>query len=197
MGNTAITAYFNCINNNYDTLQDTCRKVTERNREVFSEDTFSDTIIHIYNIIEKKGQLNDMSCAGITNYFVRSYVNNLRMEKRYAYSKKRNLNIEPKDFKEAHEKSLTDVRDKIVKDLFEDYSVIAIIKRVEENFDAEHLYLFKLKFLSKMTYKQIYQKTKLPKCRDKILEVKRWLKENCSREILKKEFNDTFDDLLN
>lgn len=194
---SAITAYFNCINNNYDTLQDTCRKVCERNREVFSEDTFGDTILHIHDIIIKKGSLIDMSCSGITNYFVRSYVNNLRMEKRYAYSKKRNLNIEPKDFKEAHEKSLTDVKDKIIKDLFEDYSVIAIIKRVEENFDAEHLYLFKLKFLSKMTYKQIYQKTKLPKCRDKILEVKRWLKENCSRDMLKQEFNNTFDELLN
>lgn len=194
--NTAVTAYFTCINDNYNNIKHICHQLCIKNKETFSEDILNDTVIQIHKIIKKKGQLNDMSCSGITNYFVRSYVNNLRCEKRYAYIKKRDCNITQDEFNERYERSQSSRQEKIIKDLLEDFSVLYIMKLVEINFDNEHYYLFKLKMLCNMTYKQIHDKTHIKKSRDKILEVNKWVKENLTRDIIKKEFYDIYGDLI-
>lgn len=196
MENTAVTAYFTCLNNNYANLQQICKDVCKRNGEKYSEDTLNDTVIQIHKIIEKKGQLDDMSERGILNYFTRSYVNNLRMEKRYAYHKKRDHNITQEEFNERYEKTHSSCLDKIIKDLLEDFSVLYIMKLVELNFDEEHYYLFKLKKLCGKTYKQIHDETKISKSRDKIIEVNNWIKENLSRSIIKKEFNEIYGNII-
>lgn len=196
MENTAITAYFNCITNNYHNIEDACKKVCIRNKEKYSPDILNDTVIQIHKIIEKKGQLNDMSCSGITNYFVKSYVNNLRCEKRYAYVKKRDQNITPEEFNERHEQSLSNKREKIIKDLYIDFSVLYIMFKVEHNFDAEHFYLYKLKMLCNKTYKEIYDQTHIKKSRDKILNVKKWISENITKDEIKKEFNLIYGDFI-
>lgn len=188
--------YFNCIENNYNAIKKICQDVCIRNKEEFSEDILNDTVIQIYKIIMKKGGLNDMSCSGITNYFVRSYVNNLRCEKRYAYFKKRDLNITKEEFNERYEQSLTSKQEKIIKDLLEDFSILYIMKQVELNFDAEHYHLYKLKTLCGLTYKQIHDKTHIKKSREKILEVNNWVKENISRAIINKEFREIYGEIL-
>lgn len=196
MENTAVTAYFTCLNSNYNNLQQICKDVCKRNGEKYSEDTLNDTVLQIHKIIQKKGQLDDMSERGIMNYFTRSYVNNLRCEKRYAYIKKRDCNITQDEFNERYERSQSSRQEKIIKDLLEDFSVLYIMKLVEINFDAEHYYLFKLKMLCQYTYKQIHDKTHIKKSRDKILEVNKWVKENLTRDIIKKEFYDIYGDLI-
>ena len=90
---TSEQIYFNVLTTNYNNLQQICKDVCKRNGEKYSEDTLNDTVLQIHKIIQKKGSLDDMSERGILNYFTRSYVNNLRMEKRYAYIKKRDHNI--------------------------------------------------------------------------------------------------------
>ena len=137
-----------------------------------------------------------MSCSGIMRYFVRSYVNNLRMEKRYAYHKKRDHNISQDEFNERYEQSLSSKKDKILKDLLEDFSVLYIMKLVELNFDAEHFYLYRLKTLCGKTYKQIHDETQIKKSRDKILEVSNWVKQNLTRDDIKKEFFDIYGGLI-
>lgn len=194
--NTAVTAYFLCLSDNYDNLKQICKDVCKRNREEYSEDKLNDTVIQIHKIILKKGQLDDMSCNGIMRYFVRSYVNNLRCEKRYAYKKKRDLNITPEEFNKRYENSLSSKREKIIKDLLEDFSVLYIMKLVELNFDSEHFYLYRLKTLCGKTYKQIYDETKIKKARDKILEVSAWVKKNLTRDIIKKEFFEIYGNLI-
>lgn len=194
--NTAVTAYFTCINDNYNNIKHICHQLCIKNKEAFSEDILNDTVIQIHKIIKKKGQLNDMSCSGITNYFVRSYVNNLRCEKRYAYVKKRDQNISQEEFNERYEQSLSSQREKIIKDLLEDFSVLYIMKLVELNFDSEHFYLYKLKMLCKKTYKEIHDQTHIKKSRDKIIEVNKWVKKNLTRDIIKKEFYDIYGDLI-
>lgn len=191
-----LTTYFNCIESNYDNLQKICQDVCNRNKEQYSPDIFNDTIIQIHKIIQKKGQLDDMTCDGIMRYFVRSYVNNLRCEYRLSYKKKRDLNISQEDFFTAHEKSISSVDEKIKKDLLEDFSVLYIMKMVELNFDAEHYHLFKLKTLCGMTYKQIHDKTHIKKSREKIIEVNNWVKENITRKKIKEEFLSIYGDLL-
>ena len=137
-----------------------------------------------------------MSDNGIMRYFVRSYVNNLRMEKRYAYHKKRDYNITQEEFNDRYEQSLSSKRDKIIKDLLEDFSVLYIMKLVELNFPPEQLYLYKLKMICNKTYKQIHDETRIKKSRDKIIEVNKWVKNNLTRDVIKKEFFDIYGDLI-
>lgn len=194
--NTAVTSYFTCINQNYNNLKQVCKDVCKRNKEQYSEDALNDTIIQVHKIIQKKGKLDDMSDNGIMRYFVRSYVNNLRMEKRYAYHKKRDYNITQEEFNDRYEQSLSSKRDKIIKDLLEDFSVLYIMKLVELNFPPEQLYLYKLKMICNKTYKQIHDETRIKKSRDKIIEVNKWVKQNLTRDVIKKEFFDIYGDLI-
>lgn len=194
--NTAVTAYFTCISQNYNNLKQVCKDVCKRNKEQYSEDSLNDTVIQVHKIIQKKGKLDDMSDNGIMRYFVRSYVNNLRMEKRYAYHKKRDYNITQEEFNDRYEQSLSSKRDKIIKDLLEDFSVLYIMKLVELNFPPEQLYLYKLKMICNKTYKQIHDETKIKKSRDKIIEVNKWVKNNLTRDVIKKEFFDIYGDLI-
>ena len=188
--------YFKCISKNYNSLKQVCNDVCKRNKEQYSEDALNDTVIQIHKIIQKKGKLDDMSDNGIMRYFVRSYVNNLRMEKRYAYHKKRDYNITQEEFNDRYEQSLSSKRDKIIKDLLEDFSVLYIMKLVELNFPPEQLYLYKLKMICNKTYKQIHDETKIKKSRDKIIEVNKWVKHNLTRDVIKKEFFDIYGDLI-
>ena len=194
--NTAVTAYFTCISQNYNNLRQICNDVCKRNKEQYSEDALNDTVIQVHKIIQKKGKLDDMSDNGIMRYFVRSYVNNLRMEKRYAYHKKRDYNITQEEFNDRYEQSLSSKRDKIIKDLLEDFSVLYIMKLVELNFPPEQLYLYKLKMICNKTYKQIHDETRIKKSRDKIIEVNKWVKQNLTRDVIKKEFFDIYGDLI-
>ena len=188
--------YFTCLNKNYNNLKQVCKDVCKRNKEQYSEDSLNDTVIQIHKIIQKKGKLDDMSDNGIMRYFVRSYVNNLRMEKRYAYHKKRDYNITQEEFNDRYEQSLSSKRDKIIKDLLEDFSVLYIMKLVELNFPPEQLYLYKLKMICNKTYKQIHDETKIKKSRDKIIEVNKWVKNNLTRDVIKKEFFEIYGDLI-
>lgn len=194
--NTAVTAYFTCISQNYNNLKQVCKDVCKRNKEQYSEDALNDTVIQVHKIIQKKGKLDDMSDNGIMRYFVRSYVNNLRMEKRYAYHKKRDYNITQDEFNDRYEQSLSSKRDKIIKDLLEDFSVLYIMKLVELNFPPEQLYLYKLKMICNKTYKQIHDETQIKKSRDKIIEVNKWVKQNLTRDVIKKEFFDIYGYLI-
>lgn len=194
--NTAVTAYFTCISQNYNNLKQVCKDVCKRNKEQYSEDALNDTVIQVHKIIQKKGKLDDMSDNGIMRYFVRSYVNNLRMEKRYAYHKKRDYNITQEEFNDRYEQSLSSKRDKIIKDLLEDFSVLYIMKLVELNFPPEQLYLYKLKMICNKTYKQIHDETRIKKSRDKIIEVNKWVKQNLTRDVIKKEFMSIYGDLI-
>ena len=194
--NTAVTAYFTCISQNYNNLKQVCKDVCKRNKEQYSEDALNDTVIQVHKIIQKKGKLDDMSDNGIMRYFVRSYVNNLRMEKRYAYHKKRDYNITQEEFNDRYEQSLSSKRDKIIKDLLEDFSVLYIMKLVELNFPPEQLYLYKLKMICNKTYKQIHDETRIKKSRDKIIEVNKWVKQNLTRDVIKKEFFEIYGGLI-
>lgn len=194
---TAEETYFNVLDKNYEKLKQICKDVCIRNKERYSEDTLNDTVLQVHKIILKKGKLDDMSEKGILNYFTRSYVNNLRMEKRYAYVKKRDHNITQEEFNDRYEKSSTSQYEKVLHDLLEDFSVLYIMKIVELNFSQEEYYLFKLKMLMNKTYKEIHDETKIKKSREKIINVNRWVRENLTRDVIKKEFNLIYGDLIN
>ena len=71
------------------------------------------------------------------------------------------------------------------------------MKRVELEFDNEHFYLFRLKYLiTDMTYKKLQEKTKLKKVRQKVVEVRKWVQDNITKQMIKDEFYGLYGDLL-
>ena len=68
---------------------------------------------------------------------------------------------------------------------------------LEEHFDADTYYLFRLKYLIKgMTYKALQEKTKLKKVRQRVVEVKQWLQKNVTKEMVREAFFDVYGDLI-
>lgn len=188
--------YFNVIKQQYDELKRICREVCKRNGEKFSEDIFQDTIIKINNIITKKGQLDDMSEKGVMNYFTRSFVNNLRCEKRNSYIAKRDHNISQETMNERYELTHSPLKNKLIKDLLEDFSILYIMKRIEDEFDNQSCHLYRLKTLCGLTYKQIHDKTHIKKSREIIIEINNWVKCNITRDEIWKVFQDVYGNLI-
>lgn len=189
------------INDNYTKLKHKYARYCKENNIQWDEDTFSDTIIKCYDAIKKKGGLDDCTDQGIENYFFISFKMNLKREKQYARVQKRDANITSDNINQVYEDFLmqnsNDERTKLVNDLFIDFSTIFILHLVEEHFDADTYYLFRLKYLIKgMTYKALQEKTKLRKVRQRVVEVKQWLQKNVTKEMVREAFFDVYGDLI-
>ena len=150
---------------------------------------------------EKKGKLNDTSNQGIENYFFRSFKQNLQREKQYCRVSKRDLNYHSDNINEVYEEWYNEnnspAKTKLLNDLWKDFATLYILTRVEDNFDAEHFRLFRLKYLiPQMTYKKLQEKTQAKKCRQKVVDVKNWVKDNVTKQEIKKVFTLMYGDLI-
>ena len=195
------TIFLNYINDNYDKVGGTLKLLSAQRKMKYSEDAFHESILRCHKAISKKGYLKDKSPYGITSYLIRSYFNLIKEEKRSAKVKKRDQNYNSDNigglYEDYYNSNFTDARQKVVSDLFRDFSVLYIMMVVEENFDSEHFYLFKLKELCKdMTYKKLSEKTGLKGVRQKVVEVKRFIQANVTKEMIRKEFFEIYGDLL-
>jgi hypothetical protein len=188
------------INNNYNHLKYKYINFCREKGYQWDEDIFSDTILKCYEAINKKGKLEDTTDQGIQNYFFISFKLNLKREGQYSRNAKRDRNIDSDSINELYEdyynKNNSSSAQKVYKDLFKDFSVLYIMTVVEDNFDQEHFYLFKLKTLGDMTYKQLQDKTKIKASRQKVINVKNWLKDNVTKDDIKKAFGTMYGDLL-
>lgn len=195
------TLFLNYVNDNYNQVQDKLKILCGRNKQRYNQDYLQESIIRCHNAIKKKGFLKDKTPYGIESYLIRAYFNLVREDKRAAINAKRDLNYNSDNISTLYEDWYNDnnvsALTKIKEDLFKDYSILYLITVVEENFDQEHSYLFKLKNLSKdMTYKKLADKTHIKGCRQKVLEVKEFLQENVTKEQIKESFNEIFNELL-
>ena len=80
--------------------------------------------------------------------------------------------------------------------IVKDFSILYIMTLVEDNFDQEHFYLFKLKTLGNLTYKQLQEKTKIKASRQKVINVNNWLKENVTKDDVKSAFTVMYGNLM-
>lgn len=192
--------FINYISDHYNQLFYKYRQFCKEKDYQWDEDIFQDTIVNCYSAITKKGKLQDTSNQGIENYFFKSFKMNLMREKQYARNMKRDLNVEADDvdvmYEEWTNNNKEDARTKILSDMWKDFSCLFIMMLVEENWDEQHFHLFKLKHLCNMTYKQIADKTGIKGVRQKILDVKQWLKDNLTKEEINKAFQLAYGDLL-
>lgn len=195
MGNELI--FINYINSHYEELYGRFKAFCLDKKYDFSEDIFQDTILKCYKLIERKG-LEDLSDKGIENYFFMSFKQNLQREKQYARNQKRDNNIV--DLSGAYSSYLDTLltqREKLQSDLYKDFATLYLLSKAEEHFDYEHFYLFRLKTFDKnMTYQKLQDKTGLKGVRQKVVDVKNWLKHNVSQSEVRKEFEAIYGDFL-
>lgn len=191
--------FIDYINDHYCELKNKYWKFCQEKQYTWDEDIFSDTILKCYDTIAKKG-LKDKTAYGIESYFFKSFKNNTLLEPIYSRNKKRDYNINSDNINDIYEKYYNKTNDsskvKLFKDLFVDFATLYIMTKVEENFDSEHFYLFRIKTLGNLTFKQLAEQTKIKASRLKTIEVQRWVKENITKEEIRKAYFDMFGDLL-
>lgn len=187
------STYLEYIDKHYNELKERFKKFCSNQHYQFDEDIFSDTLLKIYDIVEKKG-LEDMTDGGIENYLFMSFKNNLKREKQYYRNRaKKEITGLSETYDEYYNENNDPPTHKIINDLYQDFSVIYIIRKVEEQFPSEYVYCFKLKFLYKLTYKELQEKAKrvsIKNSRQKTVDVIRWARENISKEEVDKAFDE-------
>lgn len=181
--------YLKWFSKNYEHLKAKYRKLCQENQYDWDEDVFSDTYLKIYESILKKG-LNDTTEQGFDNYTFRSFKQNVIREKQYCRVAKRDFNVEDVNgkYEEWYNNNFTSEKSKLLTDLYNDFATLYILTKVEENFQSDESYLFRIKYLLNLTYKEVIEKTNAKKARQKIINVKNWVREN----ITKKEIDDAF-----
>ena len=157
----------------------------------WDEDVFGDTITKCYDTIKKQGKLSDRTEDGAMSYLFKSFITNIKRDKLYAREKKRDSNDNlAQAYEDYLERTHITTDEKILQDTKKDFSVLYILLQAKDNFDDESFHLFQLKTLGNLTYAQLQEKTKAKAVRQKVSSVKRWLKENISKEEIDKAFED-------
>lgn len=187
------------INDNYERLRGRYMKFCHEKQYQWDEDIFSDTIVKCYDTIKRKGRLEDNTPDGIENYFFKSFKINLQREKQYSRNAKRDLNLTDtieELYEDYYNNSNITPNEKIRNDSWKDFATLYIMMAVEQQFDYEHFHLFQLKMLCNLTYRELAQKTNSKGVRNKVLTVKQWVKENISKEEIKRAFDEQYGKIM-
>ena len=199
--NNDATKFLNHIGKNYNEVKKKIQMLCARNKQAFSEDTFHTVIVKCHQAIEKKGTLNDTSPYGIEAYLIRSYFNQQTDYKRVAEYSKRDWNYNSDNIHIINEQyqanTYTSAKEKIASDLYKDFATLYLMLKVEQNFDPEHFYVFRIKELCNgMTYKKLRQLTNITAVRQKVITVRKWLQNNVTKEEITNAFNDLYGELI-
>lgn len=184
------------LNNNYTSQKQKLLAFCNDKKYKFDDDIFSDTYLKIYEKIRASG-INDDSEKGFENYLFMAFKQNLHREKLYARNLKRdenNANIAALNEMFLNQKLTQE--EKLLSDLRKDFTTLYLMQKVEENFDAEHFYLFRLKTFTGMTYRQLHEHTGIKGARQKVVQVKNWLKANITKQEVDNVFNALYGNLF-
>lgn len=190
--------FINYINDHYQELYNRFQAFCNDKSYLFDPDIYQDTILKCYKLIEKQGYMKDTTDKGIENYFFMSFKQNLQRESQYARNMKRDNNIvNLAGANETYLNSLLTEQEKLKSDLYKDFATLYLLKQIEDNFDTEHFYLFRLKVFDKtMTYRKLSDSTGIKGCRQKVVDCKNWLKQNVKQEDIRKEFDNIYGEIL-
>lgn len=185
------------INSNYDQLKAHHKAYCLNKKHPFNEDIFCDTYLKIYEKIRKDG-IEDDSENGFKNYMFKAFKINVLREKQYCRNLKRDENAAANLslFNEIYLNRQITAEEKLKSDLYKDYSTLYLLKKIEEEFPPEDIRLFKIKLFENLTYKQLSEKTGEKNIRQRIVNIKNWLKENVSKEEIDDAFNNDYGDLV-
>lgn len=192
--------FINHISEHYDELKNKYRTYCRLNNYEWDADIFQDTILKCYEAIERKGGLKDTTPYGIESYFFLSFKTNTKREGQYARVTHRDMNITSDSINDVYENWYNDNKssseEKLKQDLFTDWATLYIMQVVEDNFPPEDFYLYRLKTLGNLTYKQIQDKTNEKRVRQRIMDIKNFLKANVRKEDVKELFHQRYNDIL-
>lgn len=159
-----------------------------------NEDMLNDTILACYNSIARNN-LSDTTEQGMRNYLFRAFKVNLNAVSNY--DKRKDVVDDLTALAERYETQGETTYNKIKKQVFEDYSVIYLLNKVEDNFDTITFHCYRLKTMLPCTYQKLREITKVKDCKKRVVKVNKWLRENITeKEILtnfKKQYP-CFDD---
>lgn len=191
------TLFINYINDHYQEIYYSFLAFCNNKNYKFDADIFQDTILKCYKLIEKQGYLKDTSEQGIKNYFFMAFKQNLQREAQYARNQKRDGNVvNINAANERYQSSKLTAEEKLKSDLYKDFATLYLLHKVEDNFDGEHFYLFRMKTFTNMTYAKLSEHTGIKGVRQKVVDAKNWLKQNVKEEDIRKEFEAIYGDFL-
>lgn len=144
-----------------------------------NEDMLNDTILSCYNSIARNN-LSDTTEQGMRNYLFRAFKVNLNAVSNY--DKRKDVVDDLSTLAEQYETQGEATYNKIKKQLFEDYSLIYILERVENNFDTITFHCFRLKTMIPCTYQRLREITKVKDCKKRVIKVNKWLRDNMTRQ---------------
>lgn len=155
-----------------------------------NEDMLNDTILACYNSIARNN-LSDTTEQGMRNYLFRAFKVNLNAISNY--DKRKDVVDDLTALAEQYETQGETTYTKIKKQLFEDYSVIYLLNKVEDNFDTITFNVFRLKtMLEKCTYQKLRDITKVRDCKKRVVKVMKWLRENITEEEILTNFKKNY-----
>ena len=185
------------VNDNYYTIKKELQSYCDSVGQAFDEDIFQDTILKCYKLIEKQGNMKDSTLQGCKNFMFQSFKRNLKREQQYARNQKRDGNVVNLQLiNERYQSSKLTAEEKLKSDLYKDFATLYLMKKVEEHFDDEHFYLFRLKTFTNMTYAKLSEKTGIKGVRQKVVDVKNWLKQNVKQDDIRMEFDAIYGEIL-
>lgn len=120
----------------------------------FSEDTFQDTIIKVYDVLQK----HEIADNEIEGFWYKSFLTNTKRELEYSYNSKRDSDIDPIEYLkdlpvEDRGIMLSDIEDKI------------------KSLDTIELHIFLVYFLTDFTFSQLEDLTGIKDIRYKINKI--------------------------
>ena len=181
--------YLKWMSENYDAQKQKLLAFCNDKHYTFNEDIFCDTYMKIYDKISKYG-IKDCTDKGFDNYTFISFKINTMREGQYSRNARRDDNVVNLGARyEAYLNSQLTHEEKLLADLKKDYSTLYLLKVIEDNFDAETFYLFRLKLFSGLTYKQVSERTNLKGVRQRIVDCKNYLKHHITKDEIDKAFN--------
>lgn len=186
------------IADNYESLKNRFKSFCQSKHYKWDDDIFGDTILKCADLIEKKG-LNDATPQGVENYLFKAFKTNTMRETQYSRNAKRDSNVENVGelFEEWYNSSNITSQEKLLKDLRTDYTALYLLDKVDMEYGSELSHIFTLKYYLGHTYKELQEKyPTIPRLRDKLLTMKKWLQSNVSKQEIQRSFEKKFDSLL-
>ena len=170
--NEQANKFLQWLNDNYAQQKTKLQKFCNNKNYSWSEDVFCDTYVKVFDKISKNGIADD-NTEGYENYLFQSFTNNIKRELQYARNSKRADNNNLPTYNEVFKSGQLTEHEKLLSDLWKDYSVLYILKKIENVFPYDDCRLFKIKLFEKLTYKELLQKTGVKGCRQKIINIKK------------------------
>lgn len=190
---TQARKYLNLANDKYlDYLKKWRTHIQDKGYD-WDEDVFSDTIIKVYDNILKNG-IKDDSEEGLSNYWFKSFIVNIKREKQYSRNLYRDMNVDASEELDKEYNGDDELKLKIKRHIYDDWLSVRLLQIVEQNFTSKEFRCFRLYYIvPKMTYEKLRDLTKIKDCKKIVNTIKKWLIENTDKHQLDKEFSKWYD----